>query len=217
MVDIAADPADRSANNMGTTVAAADIRSGSELVATDVGDTSISHATVAAGSSGDSIVPEQPRAAQTASPCASDANHDGTIVTRNQLRRRPGRRLESQRPRHALRTRIRTRDDSADELFEPGALQQFAFKKTDRATDSQSRTCHTAGSGILSRRFKTQIRRSHILASLLKISCRVGQARFERRPTIVNRCIFWWAGASKRRWSHPTSIFQQAVANVATN
>ena len=45
---------------------------------------------------------------------------------------------------------------------------------------------------------------------LLKILCRVGQARFERRPTIFVRFVSWWAGAAKRRWSHPTSLFQQA-------
>ena len=47
---------------------------------------------------------------------------------------------------------------------------------------------------------------------------RVGQARFERRPTIFNHFVCWWAGASKRRWSHPTSIFQRAVIlDVAAN
>ena len=57
--------------------------------------------------------------------------------------------------------------------------------------------------------------RSHVRQSLLKISCRVGQDRFERRPTICNRRVSWWAGAAKRRWSHPTPLFQQALANVA--
>ena len=33
----------------------------------------------------------------------------------------------------------------------------------------------------------------------------MGQARIERRPTIFDHFVFWWAGASKRRWSHPTS------------
>ena len=47
--------------------------------------------------------------------------------------------------------------------------------------------------------------------SLLKISSRVGQARFERRPTLFNRFDSWWAGAAKRRWSHPASLFQQAA------
>ena len=31
---------------------------------------------------------------------------------------------------------------------------------------------------------------THVLANVLKISCRVGQARFERRPTICNRGVF---------------------------
>ncbi len=35
-------------------------------------------------------------------------------------------------------------------------------------------------------------------------SSRVGQARFERRPTTAHENPSWWAGATKRRWSHPT-------------
>ena len=35
------------------------------------------------------------------------------------------------------------------------------------------------------------------------LRCRVGPARFERRPTKEKT---WWAGAAKRRWSHPTGF-----------
>ena len=36
------------------------------------------------------------------------------------------------------------------------------------------------------------------------VRCRVGQARFERRPTREPAENIWWAGAAKRRLSHPT-------------
>ena len=48
-------------------------------------------------------------------------------------------------------------------------------------------------------------------SSLLKTACRVGPARYERRPTLFSRLVSWWARAAKRCWSHPTSLFQQAA------
>ena len=54
--------------------------------------------------------------------------------------------------------------------------------------------------------FRTEAALTRVRASLLKISCRVGQARFERRPTICNCGIKWWAGVAKRLWYHPTPI-----------
>ena len=74
------------------------------------------------------------------------------------------------------------------------------------------------GSGADGRARSTTVRGGSTWpSSLLKISCRVGQARFERRPTIKSRGVSWWAGASKRRWSHPTPLFQQAATCRVVN
>ena len=48
------------------------------------------------------------------------------------------------------------------------------------------------------------------------LSRRVGQARFERRPTSKTHGRIWWARAAMSRWSHPTVFFQQAANSVRT-